>query len=71
MTQIMIKAKNRQDAKEKFLAMHPNKEIYNITKTFYSHKKTPPDKRVYRVTGVTKGSLTKSGKPRKKWYPTK
>lgn len=54
MTQINIKAKNRAEAKRKFLKRYPKQKIYDITRTFYSWKETKPKDRVYRVTGISK-----------------
>lgn len=60
MPQEFIHAYNR-----KYLKKHPKQEIYNITRTFANYN-TPKKRRVYRVTSVKKGSLTKSGKWRKR-----
>ena len=54
MVQVMIKAKNMQVAKRKFLNKYKNKKIYDITRTFSNWKKTPLNKRIYRVTGIKK-----------------
>lgn len=50
----MMKARNMQSAKNKFLRKFRNQKIYDITRTFAKWKDTKPNERVYRITGVKK-----------------